>query len=216
MPKLIALHVVLDKTNLLPQVKAPTESEPAADVRLGFAEGLARRGEIDRARAVAQLPGRIEDRFAAQVLVAANIDAAAANPDFDACVSILEKDWGSRDLPDWSLIRLSQAIGRARATSVGARLFAWLQSQSPSGPHSQAVRAWAQYELLRNDADAYRRQRVRLGSVRTLFGSERSSAGDTRAMPAGDSRAHTRHRRNRARTLGLAKKVIDEQPGILT
>jgi len=152
MPKLIALHVVLDKNNMLPQVKAPTESEPAADVRLGFAEGLARRGEIDRARAVAQLPGRIEDRFAAQVLVAANIDAAAANPDFDACVSILEKDWGSRDLPDWSLIRLSQAIGRARATSVGARLFAWLQSQSPSGPHSQAVRAWAQYELLRNGA----------------------------------------------------------------
>ena len=119
MPKLIALHVVLDKTDLLPQVKLPTEGEPAADVRFGFAEGLARRGEIDRARAVAQLPGRIEDRFAAQVLVAANIDAAAANPDFDACVSILEKDWGSRDLPglvvDPAISGDRPGIGRRRS-----------------------------------------------------------------------------------------------------
>jgi hypothetical protein len=149
-PKLIALHVVLDKANLLPQASLPTEGEPSANMRLGFAEGLARRGEIDKARSVAQLPGRIEDRFAAQVLVAANSDAAAANQDFEACVSLLEKDWGSRDLPDWPLIRLSQAIGRNKATAVGGRLFGWLQERSPPGPHPQSVRAWAQYELLRS------------------------------------------------------------------
>jgi DNA-directed RNA polymerase subunit M/transcription elongation factor TFIIS len=148
--KLIALHIMLDLP--LPQAPPPGEGEPQANIRWGYAEGLARRGEIDRARSIARLPGRFEDRFAATVLVAASVDPAAANPDLAACVDLLENELGKRDLPDWPLIRLAQSIGRAPSSPVGGQLFAFLQKQEGLSPRSQAVRAWAQYELLRSGA----------------------------------------------------------------
>jgi len=146
--KLVALHVTLELP--LPQASLPGEGEPQPNIRLGYAEGLARRGELDRARSVARLPGRFEDRFAASVVVATSVAPSAANPDLAACVELLENELGKRDLPDWPLIRLAQTIGRAPSSAIGGQLFAFLQKQEGLSPRSQAVRAWAQYELLRS------------------------------------------------------------------
>jgi hypothetical protein len=151
-PKLIALHVALDELKLLPQAKSPGDGEPSRETRLGFAEGLARRGDLDGARNVARLPGRFEDRFAASVWVAAAQDPTAANPDLATCVDLLETNLGNRDLPDWPLICLAQTIGRAPQSPLGGRLFDFLQKHRPEAPRPQAVRAWAQYELLRSGA----------------------------------------------------------------
>jgi hypothetical protein len=148
--KMIALHVLLGKLAQLPQVHAPGDGEPAANIRLGFAEGHARRGEIDRARAIARMPGRAEDRFAALVLIAAAVDPSAANPELEASVEFLEKEFEGRDLPDWPLIRLSQTIGRARASAAGARLFDFLEKRGKLAERPEALRAWAQFELLRS------------------------------------------------------------------
>jgi hypothetical protein len=150
--KLIALHVALDKMNQLPQVKPPAAGEPPAPVRFGFVEGLARRGDIEGSRNIAQLPGRFEDRFAAQALMASVMEPSAANPELAAAVSQLINDLGSRDLPDWDLIRLAQALGRAGPSKSAQDLFDFLQKMSSLSPRSQSIRAWVQYELLRGGA----------------------------------------------------------------
>lgn len=150
--KLIALHVALDKVNQLAQVKPPGDGEPLEAVRMGFVEGLSRRGEFDRARKVAQLPGRFEDRFAAQAMLASLMEPTTANPELSAAVTQLINDLGSRDLPDWELIRLAQALGRAGPSKSAQDLFDFLQKMTSLSPRSQAIRAWVQYELVRNGA----------------------------------------------------------------
>lgn len=151
--KLIALHLVLDQIGQLPSVKPPGDGEPPLDVRLGFAEGFALRGELEPAQRVARLPGRFEDRFAASTVIANALEPSAANPELAFAVDLLIKELGSRDLPDWPLIRLAQACGRAASPS-GAALFEFLQKMPSLSPRSQAVRAWVQYELLRGGAGA--------------------------------------------------------------
>ena len=145
--KAIALHVALDQLAMVPHVKPPGDGEPPLDVRLGFAEGLARRGELDAAQRVARLPGRFEDRFAAEATIAAVFEKDA-NPSAAFAVDLLMKELGSRDLPDWPLVRLARTCGQT-PTSPAGPLFEFLQRQSNLSPRSQAVRAWAQFELLR-------------------------------------------------------------------
>jgi hypothetical protein len=86
------------------------------------------------------------------VLIAAAVEPSAANPDLDACVELLEKEFEGRDLPDWPLIRLCQTIGRAHAPGNGTRLFDYLQKRGKLSGRPEALRAWAQYELLRSDS----------------------------------------------------------------
>lgn len=149
--KVIALHLVVDQLSQLPSVKPPGDGEPPLDVRLGFAEGLAQRGELDAAQRVARLPGRFEDRFAASTAIANAVEPSAANPELAFAVDLLIQGLGSRDLPDWPLIRLAQTCSRAGSPS-GKALFEFLQKMPSLSPRSQAVRAWAQYELLRGSA----------------------------------------------------------------
>lgn len=146
--KVIALHLALDQIGQLPAVKPPGDGEPPLDVRLGFAEGYAWRGEMEAAHRVARLPGRFEDRFAAAARIANVVELAAANPELAYAVDLLIQGLGARDLPDWPLIRLAQACNRAGSPSA-AGLFDFLQKLPSLSPRSQAVRAWVQFELIR-------------------------------------------------------------------
>jgi hypothetical protein len=146
--KAIALHVALDQISQLPNVRPPSEGEPPSEIRFGFAEGFARRGDWEQARKAAQLPGRFEDRFAAQALIAA-AGSVGANPDAATAVELLVKELGPRDLPDWPLIRLAQAIARTPGAPSGQALFDFVQGLESLSPRSQAIRAWVQMELVR-------------------------------------------------------------------
>jgi hypothetical protein len=53
-------------------------------------------------------------------------------------------------LPDWPLIHLSQICGDSQAPDPAKKLNAALRELGNLSPRSQAVRAWAQMELLRS------------------------------------------------------------------
>ncbi len=151
--RVVALFVALKQPQSVPSVREPVaNAEPLLAARLGYAEGYARLGEIDKARAVASLRGRFEDRFQALVAVAAVANESASSPqDLVAAVELLERELGNRDLPDWPLIRLAQLCARAADPGPGQRLNDFLQKLPANlPPRAQAVRAWSQMELLRS------------------------------------------------------------------
>jgi hypothetical protein len=123
---------------------------PALAVRVGAAEGYARRGDLDAARAIARKPGSPEDRFQALVAIAA---AQPTDPDLSDAVKFFADEFKARDLPDWPLIQLSQICGEAKSPTAAKSLNAALAELANLSPRSQAVRAWAQMELLRAQTD---------------------------------------------------------------
>jgi ribosomal protein S27E len=128
---------------------AMTDSPPLA-VRLGAAEGFARRGDLDAARAIARKPGSPEDRFQALVTLA---EVQPAGQSADA-VSFFADEFKNRDLPDWPLIRLAQICANAPSPEPAKSLAAALAGLKDLAPRSAAVRAWAQMELLRSSGEA--------------------------------------------------------------
>jgi predicted Zn finger-like uncharacterized protein len=141
LPRLVALNAAL-------RVKDQPFSESVTPgVRIGLAEGLARRGDLDAARAIAMKPGSPEDRF--QALVALACAAPADGPDLAAAVKFFAESFQSRDLPDWPLIRLARRCAQAKAQGPAKDLNAALAALSDPSPRSEAVRAWVQMELLR-------------------------------------------------------------------
>jgi hypothetical protein len=148
----VALFVALKQPQAFPSVPEPTGGGDVPTVaRLAHAEGYARRGEFDRARGIAVLPGRFEDRFRALVTVAdIAYEANGDTQDISAAVDLLDKELGNRDLPDWSLIRLARLCGRASQTDAAKRLSDLLQKLPGAlSPRAQAIRALALLELLR-------------------------------------------------------------------
>jgi hypothetical protein len=143
LPRLVALHVALNLA--LDGVKEPRANDsPAIGIRAGYAEGLARRGDLEAARNIAKLPGSPEDRFQALVAIAA-IQPDAGLTD---AVTFFAEEFKDRDLPDWSLIQLARLCATAKSPGPADSLNSALKGLSKLSPRSVAVRAWAQMELL--------------------------------------------------------------------
>jgi hypothetical protein len=140
-PRALALQVALKLT------EPPAESMLPTAVRVGVAEGLARRGDLDAARAMARRPGNPEDRLQALVAIAA---VQAADSDMTDAVKFFADEFKARDLPDWSLFQLAQLCADAKSPEAAKGLHATLTGLSNLSPRSQAVRAWAQMELLQS------------------------------------------------------------------
>jgi hypothetical protein len=125
-----------------------TDSPPLA-VRVGAAEGFARRDEMETARSIARKPGSPEDRFAALVTLA---DVQPTSQLADA-VSFFAEEFQHRDLPDWGLIRMAQLCAEASSPEPAKKLTAALAGLKDLSPRSATVRGWAQMELMRSSAE---------------------------------------------------------------
>jgi hypothetical protein len=125
---------------------AATES-PSLEVRVGAAEGFARRGDLEAARTIARKPGSPEERFQALVAIAA---VQAADLDLSDAVKLFAEEFKGRDLPEWPLIQLAQVCAQAKTPEAAKALTAALAELSNPSQRSQAVRAWAQMELLQS------------------------------------------------------------------
>jgi hypothetical protein len=141
-PRVVALLTALQAGN------APKADNPQLGIRVGTAEGLARRGDLDGARKVAEAAGSPEDRFQALVAIAATQSAESA--EVTTAVDFFAQEFKTRDLPDWPLIQLSQICGESKAPDPAKKLNAALAGLTTLSPQSQVRRAWAQMELLRS------------------------------------------------------------------
>ncbi len=147
LPRVVALHIALKLP--LSGLKEPAANDsPPPAIRIGAAEGFARRGDLDAARKVAEAPGGSDDRFQALVAIAAVQPADAVQ--LVAAVDFFALEFKTRDLPDWPLIHLSQICGESTAPEPAKKLNAALAGLANLSPRSQEVRAWAQMELLRS------------------------------------------------------------------
>ena len=120
----------------------PATGNPLVGVRVGAAEGLARRGDLAAARKIAELPGSPEDRFQALAIVGVQ----PADADLNATVEFFANEFKTRDLPDWPLIQLSRSCANAKIPDPAKKLNAALTEFGILSPRSQAVRTWAQME----------------------------------------------------------------------
>jgi hypothetical protein len=148
--RLGALLLVLNPGRPVEEVRPPGAGEPPQATRLAHCEAWARQGQLDEARRLADAPGAFEHRFQAKVTVAeaaAEKDPNAA--DIKAAVDMLANELGTRDLPDWHLIRLSQLCARS-SSDAGKALVEFLQKHPHLSQRGQAIRAWAVMEVLRS------------------------------------------------------------------
>lgn len=153
--RLGALLLVLNAGQPVEEVRPPPATgEPRPETRMAFCEAWARQGKLDEARQLADAPGVFEPRFQAKVVVAeaaAEKDPNAA--DVRAAVDLLANELGTRDLPDWPVIRLSQLCARSSGDS-GKALVEFLQKLPNLSQRGQAIRAWAVMEVLRSPRTA--------------------------------------------------------------
>jgi hypothetical protein len=149
--RLAALLLILNTGQPVQDIRQPPASgEPPQAIRMAYCEAWARLGQLDEARRLADAPGVIEHRFQARVIVAeaaAEKDPNAA--DIKAAVELLANELGTRDLPDWPLIRLSQVCARS-SSDAGKMLVEFLQKLPNLSPRAQAIRAWAVMEVMRS------------------------------------------------------------------
>ena len=149
--RLGALLLVLSSGQPVVEVRPPPASgEPSHATRMSYCEAWARQGQLDEARRLADAPGAFEHRFQAKVIVAEA--AAEKDPntaDIKAAVEMLANELGTRDLPDWPLIRLSQLCARS-SIDAGKTLVEFLQKLPHLSQRGQAIRAWAVMEVLRS------------------------------------------------------------------
>jgi hypothetical protein len=148
--RVVALFVALRQPQEVASVRDPSAGgEPTQAARLGYAEGYARQGEYDKARTIAIMPGRFDERFQALVTVA-GVALDAGNEQYvGEAVEFLERELAQNDLPDWRLIRLARLCARAK-DGPGRRLRDVLRNHTgPMSPRAQTVRALTLWELLR-------------------------------------------------------------------
>jgi hypothetical protein len=145
-PSLLALWIALGKQDkvqaLLPAPAAA--KEPEIGVLLGLAEGAARRGDWQTARAKAEEAGAPHDRLAVLITlasVAVENDAESARPDVEKALNLVEGPLKGKPVSPWLLWRLVR-IGARAGLEERAQVLA-RQIQDPS------FRGWAQLEMLR-------------------------------------------------------------------
>jgi hypothetical protein len=150
-PRLAALMLLTNPAEPPPGVgPSPKAGEPPYATRMAYCEALARQGQYAEARQIADMPGVFDHRFQAKVIVADAVAQGDPNaPDIRAAVDLLANELGTRDLPDWPLIRLSQLCARSSGDG-GKMLVEFLQKLPNLSQRGQAIRAWAVMEVLRS------------------------------------------------------------------
>jgi transcription elongation factor Elf1 len=130
---------------LFPQPKEKDAKEPEPAIRIGNAGGLARKGEVDRARGVARLPGSALARLEASLALAAalvdNQQAEAARPDIEEAIRVFKSERMDRPVSPWvfcRLVSLAAQAGLADQAEEIARIIP-----------DAGLRGQAQLELLR-------------------------------------------------------------------
>ena len=141
-PGLIALRLALNPGEQFP---VPA-GEPAPELRIGFAEGLAMQGKFEPAREIAGREGRDpEPRLRALAAVAAvAVDAnqpGEAAPALDAAAAVLAQIPQGKAVPPWLGYRLAQLAARAGKVE--------LAQQFANAIPEEGVRPWARLEILR-------------------------------------------------------------------
>jgi hypothetical protein len=111
---LVDLCVALNKpdraTALFPQPKQRDNQEPDPAIRIGNAAGLARKGEVDRARNVARAPGnglaRLEASLALAAALVDNQQPEAARADIEEAIRLFKTERPDRPVSPWVFYRL--------------------------------------------------------------------------------------------------------------
>jgi tetratricopeptide (TPR) repeat protein len=141
---LIALFVALGKQDRLPPPPPAPKDDLDPAYRVGMAEGLARRGELDKARKIAQAPGDPLPRLEAFLAIAAaNLDAQqpdAAKTDLQEAITLLEKERWAQPVSPWQFWKLVQ-LGAQAGMGDGVEKFTQLPDPGLKGR--------AQLELLK-------------------------------------------------------------------
>lgn len=145
-PSVLALCLALDKPDKAKLVAA--EPKPAEEIeltaRVGYAEGWARKGIWDRARALAG-SGPPADRVQVHAALAeAALDANQpdnARQDLEAAAGLLEGELKGRPLSPWLQLRLVQLANRGGLHELAQRLAGLV--------NDPALKGRAQLELLR-------------------------------------------------------------------
>jgi len=144
-PFLIALWMALNAPEKARSVAAEPgqEGEPDPAARLGYAEGYARQGNLDRARQLALARGPLEARLQALATVAATVlnKSSGDAKDLQAAVDLLEKEGKGRSAAPWSLWRLARSGARAGHNDLARQLAGAIQDP--------ALRGRAQVEVFR-------------------------------------------------------------------
>src|SRR5262249_13263799 len=120
------------------------EGTLSAVQRIGYAEGWARQGQLDRGRQLASVSGgKAEDRLRARAALAG---AAADNrpgevADLEDCAKMLDGEYKGQAAPQWLMMRLIQVCAKAGRADLASRFAAAIGDPG--------LRAWGQYEVLR-------------------------------------------------------------------
>lgn len=106
--------------------------------RIGYAEGLARQGNLDGARELARRDGKPEELLRAGAALAA---ATRELADFEACAKHIEVEFKDRAPPPWLLLRLVEAALDAGHLDLAEKL--------ANANKDAGLKSWSHYEIVR-------------------------------------------------------------------
>jgi hypothetical protein len=116
-PQVALMMTQVDEQEVAALLPEPRGQAAKTVERLAWAEGKARKGDLKKARAYAQLPGLALDRFRALLAVAAvTVDgpqAAEAREDVEAALKMLASELREARFTEWDLLELYRLGARA-------------------------------------------------------------------------------------------------------
>jgi hypothetical protein len=146
-PSLIALMVALDHKEA--KKLTPPKDKPLLEMRVGFTWGLAYRGQVGEARALAMSPGPVSHQLQAlMALISALVDKKAdVQVDLDAAIERIEPAFIEKDtsVSSWTLYHLVQLCARGGKLDLAGKI----AGQIPDSD----LRGWANLEIWRAGVD---------------------------------------------------------------
>jgi hypothetical protein len=156
-PSLIALWLAIASPDATPEKKKagidgatkiakPPDGKAALTPvsRIGYAEGWARQGNLEKARALAARSGKPEERLRALAAVAGvAVDVHKSDvTDLDNCAKLIDTELKNARIAPWLLLRLVELSNRADKPELAEKFAAAISDPG--------AKSWAKYEILRN------------------------------------------------------------------
>ncbi len=112
--------------------------------QIGYAEGWARQGNLEKARALAARSGKPEERLRAMAAVAGvAVDVHKSDvTDLDNCAKLIETELKNARIAPWLLLRLVELSNRADKPELAEKFAGAILDPG--------AKAWAKYEILRD------------------------------------------------------------------
>lgn len=150
----VAIVLAQGKAELVAkQVPAPDPTGEIVDViaRCGYAEGKARKGDLDAALKIAEAPGAAEGRLFAAVGVADLLqdspgEASKAVPFIGAAGKVINEEMKGNPVPPWPRYQLARAYARAGNLENASEL---LKPRVGEDKRWSELKNWAQLEIVR-------------------------------------------------------------------